>query len=72
MHFVCCNDLVQEELPVLGVGWTHLMHNGFQYVLPVHCVLVDYLSLQYLLFKVLCPRRPSYTCLLYTSDAADE
>jgi hypothetical protein len=40
------------------------MHNGFQYVLPVHCVLVDYLRFQYLFFKVLCPRRPSYTSVL--------
>ena len=64
MHFVRCNDLVEKELPVLGVRWTHLMHNGFQYILTVHCVLIDYLRLQYLLFKVLCPRRPSYAPVL--------
>ena len=58
------NDLVEKELPVLGVWWTHLLHDGFQYVLPVYSVLVDYLRLEYLLFKVLCPRGPNYTAVL--------
>ena len=64
MHFMSCNDLVKKELPVLGVRWTHLLHNGFQYVLPVYSVLVDYLRLQYLLFKVLCSCGPNYAAIL--------
>jgi hypothetical protein len=64
MHCLCCNDLVEKEMAVLGLGWTHLLHNGFQYILPVYSVLVDYLRLQYLLFEILCPRRPSYSAVL--------
>jgi hypothetical protein len=59
-----CNDLVEKELPILGVWWTHLLNYGFQYVLPVYSVLVHYLRFQYLLFEVLCPRRPSYAAVL--------
>lgn len=59
-----CNDLVEKELPILGVRWTHLMHNGFQYILAVYSVLVNNLCVQYLLFKVLCARWPSYTAVL--------
>jgi hypothetical protein len=50
MHFMRCNDLVEKELPILGVWWTHQLHIGFQYVLAVNCVLVDYLRILYNIF----------------------